>query len=295
MCAALVGQPALAEEGLSTEATSRYVLDARRTTVEASITVQLRNVAPDEGDVYYYFDAFTVPVPAGARGRARHERWFVPRRLPRRTEDPSTRLARISFPDLRYGRSRTIELTFDVPGEKPRSDDSTRVGPGYATFAVYGVGDPGRSRVEVVAPSSMTFDATSDDFTADEDGSTTTHTATAADEEGGFWAVVSLRDPEKVEERPVDVAGTSLLLSGFPDDPRWGDFVAEQVVKGIPALERLVGAPWPGGLERIREDASPSLRGYDGWFDPTRRRDRHRGGARRGPPLPRALPRVGVR
>ena len=269
MCAALVGQPALAQEGLSTEATSRYVLDARRTTVEASITVRLRNVAPDQGDVYYYFDAFTVPVPAGAQDvRATSGGSSLDVSLSR-TEDPSTRLARISFPDLRYGRSRTIELSFDVPGEKPRSDDSTRVGPGYATFAVYGVGDPGRSRVEVVAPSSMTFDATSDAFTADEAGSTTTHTATAADEEGGFWAVVSLRDPEKVEERPVDVAGTSLLLSGFPDDPRWGDFVAEQVVKGIPALERLVGAPWPGGLERIREDASPSLRGYDGWFDPT--------------------------
>ena len=32
-------------------------------------------------------------------------------------------------------------------------------------------------------------------------------------------------------------------------------------------LEKLTGTPWPGGLERIREDASPSLRGYDGWFD----------------------------
>ena len=41
------------------------------------------------------------------------------------------------------------------------------------------------------------------------------------------------------------------------------------MTKGIPALEKLVGAKWPGGLERIREDASPSLRGYDGWFDPT--------------------------
>ena len=30
-----------------------------------------------------------------------------------------------------------------------------------------------------------------------------------------------------------------------------------------------MGTPWPGGLERIREDASPSLRGYDGWFDPS--------------------------
>ena len=259
----------VADDGLSASATSRYVLDARRTTVEASVSIELRNVAPDDGDVFYYFDAFAVPVPAGARSvRARSDGSTLDVSL-RRTEDPSTRLARISFPDLLFGRSRTIELTFEVPGEPPRSADSTRVGPGYATFAVYGVGDPGRSAVEVVAPSSMRFDATSDEFTAAENGTTTTHTSSATDSEGGFWAVVSLRDPTAVDERAVDVAGTSLLLSGYPDDTRWLDFVAARVVEGIPALERLVATPWPGGLERIREDASPTLRGYDGWFDPS--------------------------
>ena len=67
----------------------------------------------------------------------------------------------------------------------------------------------------------------------------------------------------------MDAAGTSLLLNGFQDDPKWADFVADRVTTGLPVLEKLVGAPWPGGLERIREDASPSLRGYDGWFDPS--------------------------
>jgi hypothetical protein len=266
--ALLVGQPALADEGLATEATSRYVLDPKATTVAADVTVRLRNVTPDRGSLYYYYNAFTVPVPAGAeRVRARSEGAPLDVSL-RRTEDPSTRLARISFPNLLYGRSRTIELSFDVPGEKPRSDDSTRVGPGYATFAVYGVGDSGHNTVEVVAPSSMTFDATRDDFTPDESGSRTTHTMTATDGTSGSWAVVSLRDPERTDERTVDAGGVPLLLNGFEDDPKWSKFVAGKVTRGIPALEELVGAPWPGGLERIREDASPSLRGYDGWFDP---------------------------
>jgi hypothetical protein len=265
----LLGQPALADEGLATEATSRYVLDAKATTVEADIRVQLRNVTPDQGNVYYYFNTFTVPVPAGAENvRAESNGASLDVSL-LRTEDPSTKLARISFPNLLYGGSRTIELSFDVPGEKPRSEDSTRVGPGYATFAVYGVGDPGHNTVEVVAPSSMTFDATRDDFTTDQSGSRTTHTMTATDGAAGSWAVVSLRDPARADERTVDVAGVSLLLNGFQDDPRWSEFVARQVTTGIPALEKLVGASWPGGLERIREDASPSLRGYDGWFDPS--------------------------
>ena len=269
VAATLLGQPALADEGLATGATSRFVLDPKATTVDATVTIDLRNTTPSQGDFFYFYDAFSVPVPAGAeKVRARSDGSSLSVSL-KGTEDPSTKLATISFPNLLYGRSRTITLTYEVPGEKPRAKDSTRVGPGYASFAVYGVGDSGRNLVEVVAPSSMTFDSTSDDFTSVEKGRQTTHSSEATSPEGGSWAVVSLRDPARKDERVVDVAGVSLLLDGFQDDPKWSRFVAGQVTKGIPALEKLVGAKWPGGLERIREDASPSLRGYDGWFDPT--------------------------
>ncbi|MFQ6171031.1 hypothetical protein ACK8HX_05445 [Oryzobacter sp. R7] len=265
----LAAPSAVADEGLATGAVSRYVLDAKRTTVKASIRLELRNVTPDRGNTYYFYNAFAVPVPAGAeKVRARSNGRSLSVSL-RPTDDASTRLARITFPNLLYDRSRTIELTFEVPGEKPRSKDSTRVGPGYASFAVYGVGDEGRNRVEVVAPSAMSFDATSEAFSSAESGGSTTWTATENDPDGGFFAVVSLRDPKQVDERTVDVAGTSLILSGFTDDTKWGDFVADKVTTGIPVLEKLVGTPWPGGLERIREDAAPSVYGYDGWFDPS--------------------------
>ncbi|HYH72638.1 MAG TPA: hypothetical protein VD764_05430, partial [Nocardioides sp.] len=265
----LVGQPALADDGLATGGRSRYVLDPKATTVDATVTVDLRNTTPSRGGFFYYYESFSVPVPAGAeKVRARSGGSSLSVSLAG-TEDPSTRLARISFPRLLYGRSRTITLTYEVPGEKPRAKDSTRVGPGYATFAVHGVGDAGRNTVEVVAPTAMTFDATSDDFTAQEKGSTTTHTSTSTFDGSGSWAVVSLRDPKRTDERSVEVGGVALLLNGFQDDPRWSRFVASKVTAGIPALEKLVGATWPGGLERIREDASPSLRGYDGWFDPS--------------------------
>jgi hypothetical protein len=267
--AVLVGQPALADDGLATGGRSRYVLDAKATTVDATITIDLRNTTPNRGSLYYYYNAFSVPVPSGAEKlRARSGGSNLSVSL-RGTEDPATKLARISFPNLLYGRSRTITLTFEVPGEKPRAKDTTRVGPGYATLAVYGVGDPGRNTVQVVAPTAMTFEATNDDFTSSEKGSTTTHTSTATTDGSGSWAVVSLRDPARTDERTVEVNGVSLILDGFQDDPKWSRFVGGQVTKGIPALEKLVGEKWPGGLERIREDASPSLRGYDGWFDPT--------------------------
>ena len=261
--------PATADDGLSTGSSSRYVLDAEDTTVEATITLDLSNTTTDSRDGYYtYYDTYAVPVPAGAEEvRATSSGRPLDVDL-QRTDDPSTRLARMSFPELRSGRSRKITLTFQVPGEKPRSPDSTRVGPGYATFAVYGLGDPGRNVVEAVAPVSMTFDSTSEEFSTDQQGDSVTYRVDSEDAEG-FWAVVSFRDPDAADERSVDAAGTSFVLAGFKDDPEWADFVDGRVKSGIPALERLVGTPWPGGLQRVREDASPSLRGYDGWFDPT--------------------------
>ena len=130
VAAALVGQPALADDGLATGGRSRYVLDPKATTVHATVTVDLRNTTPSSGGFFYYYNGFSVPVPAGAENvRARSGGSSLPVSL-KSTDDPSTKLARISYPNLLYGRNRTIELTFDVPGEKPRAKDGTRVGPG---------------------------------------------------------------------------------------------------------------------------------------------------------------------
>ena len=224
LTAALFGTPALADDGLSTGATSRYVIDAKAAVLKVDVTLELRNTTPDQGNRYFYYNFFTVPVPAGAENlRASSGGSTLKVRLSD-SEDPSTALARISFPDLRHGRSRTIRLTYTVPGEKPRAADSTRVGPGYATFSVNGFGDPGRNTVQVVAPTSMTFDATSEDFTASDKGATTTHTVSSSDPDG-FWAVVSLRDPANSRKATVDVPGTSLELHGYQDDARWTEFV----------------------------------------------------------------------
>ena len=88
--ACLLGQPALADEGLATGATSRFVLDSKATTVEATVTIDLRNVTPDQGSFYYFFNAFAVPVPAGAENvRARSGGSTLPVSL-RGTDDPST-------------------------------------------------------------------------------------------------------------------------------------------------------------------------------------------------------------
>ena len=103
--AVLLGAPAAtAADGLSASATSRYVLDARNEVVRATMTIDLRNISPDkkasDGVYTYYFDAYTVPVPAGARRvRAMSEGTALGVSVSD-TDDPSTQVARIGFPNL---------------------------------------------------------------------------------------------------------------------------------------------------------------------------------------------------
>lgn len=271
----LGARPAAAEEGLTVAAVSRYVYDADDEVFRATMTMDLRNVSPDreqDGGIFsYYYDAYAVPVPTSSeRVRARTGDTDLEVSVTE-TDDPSTSLARISFPELTYGTSRRIVLTFDITGEAPRSRDQTRLGPGYATFVAYGPGDEGSNRVEVVIPRGLAFTSTTDGYDDGVDGSdrTVTYTATENTFEGGLWSVVSVRDTSLTSERVVDVGELSLVLEAFPDDETWSDFVADRLTVGLPVLEELVDNPWPGGLQRIREDAAPSLRGYDGWFDPS--------------------------
>ncbi len=270
----LAGAPvATADEGLTVAATSTYVLDTRSTAVRVTVSIDLHNISPNEkttGGVYtYYYDGFSVPVAAGARDlRARSEGAALPVTL-EGTDDPSTALARVGFPELTYDQSRHIDLGYTVPGAPPRSRDTTRVGRGYATFVATGPGDSGHNVVQVVVPGGMSFTSTSEGFERTSTGETDTWSTSVNTYDAGIWAVVSVRDPAQIDERSVDASGTPLLLESFPGDRAWTDFVEGVVKHGIPTLERLVGTPWPGGLQRIREDATPSLRGYDGWFDPS--------------------------
>jgi hypothetical protein len=262
---------ASADDGLTVSASSRYVLQAKDTSVEATVTLDLRNVTPNQttsnGIYQYYYNGFSVPVPAGAEDLVATSNGGTLSVSTAATEDDSTAVATIRFSNLFYNQSRRITFTYSIPGAPPRSSDWTRVGRGYATFIVSSPGDPGHNEVEVVVPSGMSFESTMDAFEQTTKGSRDVWTATENTDDTGIWAVVSLRDPDLVEEKTVEVSGTSVTLEAFPDDTRWLSFVTGAVTDGIPALEDLVGNDWPGGLQRIREDASPSLRGYDGWFD----------------------------
>lgn len=264
-----VAPSSAAEEGLAVESQNRYVVEDAG--VRATTTLTIRNTSPDQyladSVLSFYWDEFGIPVPAGAQnvqatsGGASLQVRIEP------TEDPSTAIARASFRPLDYGQSRTIEWSYKIPGAPFRAADWTRVGPGFATFAAQGVGDPGNVRVVVVVPASMTFHSTGS-FAQRRDGDAVTYTATDNTDEHGIWAAVSARDPERADERAVEFGDNTLQLLSLPGDTAWTDFAAEHVTAGLPVLEDIIGEPWPGGMDKIREDVSPHVLGR-AWFDHT--------------------------
>lgn len=250
-------------DGVGESSRSRYVLDEKAKTVKVKAEVTVTNQQPSTATTYYFLTGHAIPIPAGA---TKVKATSNGAKMPVSTEKiKGTGLAvvTVSFPNLYYGKSRTITWTYELKGAPIRAKKNhTRIGEGYAVFPVIGLGDDGQVTVDVVLPKSMTFTASSGDFTKRTKGKTTTWHS-----EGDFVdAGVSARDPKAFDEKKIKVGDTKLSLQSFPKDKEWLDFAEKRVTEGMPVLEELTGNEWPGGLETIREDGSAEAVGY-AWFD----------------------------
>jgi hypothetical protein len=258
--------PASAANGLTEESHARYTVSAKGR-VTAEVTTTITNVTPDRGSTYYFWDAYSIPVPTGADDVTATSGGARLATSTRGTDDPDTEVVQASFSPLRYGASRTITWTYEVDGAPVRSQRWTRVGPGYATFAAQSWGDDGRTTVEIDVPRDMTLDSTAAFTQARGDrNKRTVYSLDDQNADGGMWAAVSVRDPDRADEREVTVGDATLTVEGFPGDEKWLAFAAKQVEAGLPELERLVGSPWPARVDVVREDVSPQVLGY-AWFD----------------------------
>lgn len=267
----VLGAPAaLAQEGLAVSSESTYTLDPDRKVVRGEIRVTLTNQTPDRGSTFFYWIDYSVPIPKGSRNvRATSQGAALAVRL-ETSSYPSESEAVVTFPSrLLYRQSRTFTLSFDIVGEPPRSTNLTRVGPGFASFTVIGPGDPGSMTVTIKAPLAYAVDTSSDAFTERTDKDWRTLTATEAVAGRWFWAMVSARDPDQIDETPLVIGDNAIFLESYPGDTAWSSFVDKAMTKGLPVLERLTGTPWPGELKRIREDSSVRLHGLGGYFDPS--------------------------
>lgn len=266
--------PVAAANGLRIENTTTYTIDPVSGLVKAQVDLVLTNTVPDkrEGNVISraFFTGFTLPVPVGAsNGVAVTSTGRGLTLTPELVADfEGYYLFNIDFASrLFYQQTTRITVTYDLLGQPPRDPNPSRVNPAYAAFTAYGVGDPGRVTVRVVVPSTFIVDKFGDDVAVSTEGLNTVYTAAAIESPDEFNVFISARDDSALASSEVTLAGHEFDIRYWPGDEAWREFVDEQVSEGLPALEELIGTPWPR-TERfeIRQANSPYFYGYAGWF-----------------------------
>lgn len=261
--------------GLRVESTTTYTLDLAATTVRVRYEVTLTNQSPDVVSGGFirqrFFPEYGIGVLAEATNIVATKSDGTPlsvRTEP--TESPRFSLAIADLvPNLFHPNSQTLTITYDLPRLPPRSEGLTRINEAFATFPVYGVGDPGLTTVEVRIPSHMEVELIGSEMTKSEADGVVVYRAEVIAAPDDFFVDVVARDDERLVRRDIEVAGAEVVVLGWPDDPEWADFVAGTLSDGVPVLVDLIGIDWPGedGLEVV-ETVAPYLYGYAGWYQP---------------------------
>ncbi len=267
---------AAAIEGLRYESHTSYTVDPGAAAVHVVLDATITNQQPDrrtaDGVLHYFFPTTAVPVLAEATNFAATRADGRPLTVHRETEgDDQFAVAVVDLvPDLDYGQTAQFRLTYDLPHLPPRSAGFTRVNAAFATFAAFGYGDPGLTSFEIRVPDGFKVEFTGADLKKDEVDGMQRLTSGALDDPDNTFAVVAARHDDGLLTRPLELDSHKIVIRAWPDDPAWGAFVEQKLTNGIPAMESLVGLPWPHPDDELSivEAASPYIYGYAGWFLP---------------------------
>ena len=260
---------AAATDDLTVTTSATYTLVPARHVVHVVIDVTARNEKANRvsGGVVtrYFFDAFRLGVQPEARSiRAAS----AGRRLPVST----TPAARFTTVEVRfassvfYHQTANVQVTYDLPGGKPRSSSEVRVGPAFATFVAWAFGDQGS--VRILIPRDFDTDVSGSAMSREDGPTVTVLTAANVTNVDGFYAVINADRPVGLTHVDVTLPqGEQLVIRAWPDDPTWRTEVTDLLKNGLPELVKETGLDWPVADKlSIFEVHTPLLEGYAGVF-----------------------------
>ena len=264
-----------AADGLSYRSTTTYTVDAASGVVHVLAEVALTNTIADQRDGNYinrrYFTGFSLPVPVGAVNQVATTTSGRPLALTTRLIDGNTNFYLYDIDlakSLFYQETTQVNVTYDITGLPPRSENPWRVNAAYAAFDAFGSGDDGKVTVRVVVPPGFEIDTFGDDAVVTKENGNTVYTATDIANPNEFDIFISARNDNSLTSTDVTTATDDQFnLRSWPGDAEWQTFVTTQIRDGVPALSTLVGQPWPiDDTVEVREAYTPYLYGYAGWF-----------------------------
>lgn len=263
-----------AADGLDIKADATYRIDIDDTVVRVRVDVVITNRTPNRTvnvpggtrTTQYYFNTLTLPLQPDARN-ARATSGGSRLSTSTSAEDGYGRVV-IRYPNLFYQRSRQIRLEYVLIAGKPRSASDIRVGPAFATFTAWAVGDDGKSTVRVVLPTGFEDGGYGSDAEVTvSDGRQILRSGTISDP-GAWYRVVVADRPEALTDITVGTPAEPIVIHAWPDDPEWSETVSAVLEEGLPHLQAEIGLPWPVTRELdVYQVHTPLLEGYGGFYD----------------------------
>ncbi len=264
---------AAALDGLTVESSTMYAVDPSAGVVHVTSDYTLTNTLANTNEGKPYFIAFRVPVPKqidAARAQTETGRALTYELSP--VEDRRYQIMSVTLATRLFSQQTVkLKVAYDLVGAPARDPkDGTRVNKAYAAFDAFGFGDAGKVTVRVVVPDNFSLDKVDANFgTLKRDVGFGGEVYSAVDiaDPNGFDILVAVRNDLALTIFPLQVGDAIFQLHAWPDDMQWQWFVADQIKRGVPELERLVGQPWPiTDSVAVNEAVTPYLFGYAGWF-----------------------------
>ncbi|MFI5292310.1 MAG: hypothetical protein ACHQ02_05555 [Candidatus Limnocylindrales bacterium] len=176
-------------------------------------------------------------------------------------------------PDLPFGKTATVRISYDLPDGGARSASPIRVGRAYISFYAFAHGDD-RATLTIDVPEGFEVSTRGGEITTRTDGDGRTILTTAGPVDDNHWYVIvegtrpaALHD----ETLQVQIDGRPRYLDvrSWPEDDLWATRVRDRLTTGLVALHELNGLDWPVvGPLQVTESATRSLNGYAGFYDP---------------------------
>jgi hypothetical protein len=264
-----------ADRGLVVVAQTRYeaLPDQRR--VHVTIDAVATSYTPNPPDGLAYYPNVSFAVQAGATnvvatsGGARLAVGLD-------AGDPDFLTVTVTFAEgIFFEQSTAYRVTYDLPDPGGAPDRNLRISPSIVAFPVWAFGssgEPGGS-VTVILPGGFRPSVQGENLVSSTgSGGEIILSTESLPDPFAFFAYLSADRPGAFTDTLLTIQvgdeAAKLNVRSWQDDPDWGIAMSDLMTDGLPALQRLIGLPYPApGTLVIEEAATSRLGGYAGVYN----------------------------
>ena len=264
-----------ADRGLVVIAHARYqaLPDQRR--VHVTIDAVATSYTPNPVDGLAYYPDVTFAVHPGATGVTATSNG-LPLAVALDATDPDFLGVKVTFADgVFFQQSYAYQVTYDLPDPGGAPDRNLRISPSIVAFPIWAFGSSGEAggSVTVILPGGFQPTVQGEDLASSiGPAGEIVLSTTSLPDPFNFFAYLSADRPGAFSDTllTVQVGEKAALLKvrAWQDDADWGTTMSALMFDGLPALQRLIGLPYPApGTLVIEEAATSRLGEYAGVYN----------------------------